>query len=163
MITKAQKAWRKTEKGRAAMRAAQTRYLAKLTQEQKRQLHRRQNDKRRPDQLAARKEYHRWIAEHEPARKMFTHAKARAKQLGVPFDLRRQDIHIPKVCPALGIPLSKGVGKLHDGSPTLDRYLPEAGYVSGNVAVISHKANRIKNNATFLELEAVTAWIRNQK
>ena len=116
---------------------------------------------RSPEQIIARREYHRWLAKHEPVRKMFSHAKSRAKQLNVPFDLRRDDIVIPTFCPALGIPLIRGAGKLHDGSPTLDRHIPEAGYVRGNVTVISHKANRIKNNATVLELEAVAAWIRS--
>ncbi|AXQ68593.1 hypothetical protein HOU00_gp054 [Caulobacter phage CcrPW] len=36
------------------------------------------------------------------------------------------------------------------------------GYVRGNVAIISHKANRMKNNATLPELEALLAWWREQ-
>lgn len=118
---------------------------------------------RTPEQIERRKEWHRQYALERPWRKMFTHAKSRAKQIGVPFDLLPEDIEIPAVCPVLGIPLSRGTGKLHDGSPTLDRFVPEDGYVRGNIKVISHRANRIKNNATLLELEAVARWMRDQK
>jgi hypothetical protein len=33
------------------------------------------------------------------------------------------------------------------------------GYVKGNVAVISHRANAIKNNATAEELQMVARWV----
>lgn len=163
MTTTAQKLWRKTPKGRASMKAAQVRYKAKLTPEQLRDLHRRQNDKRRPDQIAARRQWQRWNEEHRPAKRMFDHAKARAKKLGLQFNLSPGDITIPTLCPVLGIPLFRGTGRLHEGSPTLDRFVPVLGYVQGNVCVISHKANRIKTDATLLELEAVTSWMRNRK
>ena len=149
-----------SEKRKQQRRNASAKWRAKLTPEQKLELNRRSNDRRRPDQMAARRAWHRWYIEHEPAKRMFNHAKSRAKKLKVPFDLQREDVVIPAVCPALGIPLTRGIGKLHDGSPTLDRRVPEAGYIRGNVTVISHKANRIKNNATVLELEAVATWIR---
>lgn len=35
-----------------------------------------------------------------------------------------------------------------DTSPTLDKIRPMKGYVPGNIAVISSRANRIKNNET---------------
>lgn len=56
--------------------------------------------------------------------------------------------------------MSPGAKVLHDGSPTLDRIVPEKGYVKGNVAVISHKANRIKNNGSLEELEAVVSYTK---
>lgn len=37
-------------------------------------------------------------------------------------------------------------------SPSLDRLVPSIGYVRGNVAVVSWKANRAKNNLTAREL-----------
>ena len=43
-------------------------------------------------------------------------------------------------------------GEAHKGnipmSPSLDRQIPKLGYVQGNVAVISHKANSLKNDCT---------------
>ena len=42
-----------------------------------------------------------------------------------------------------------------DNSPTIDRIVPELGYVKGNVVVVSAKANRIKNDATITEILSV--------
>ena len=44
-------------------------------------------------------------------------------------------------------------------SPTLDRLIPELGYVPGNIAVISMKANRIKSDTDNpAEMAAVALW-----
>jgi hypothetical protein len=71
------------------------------------------------------------------------------------------DIVIPEVCPVLGIPMFRSKGKVgvKDHSPTLDKLIPELGYVSGNVYVISSRANRIKTDATRSELQAVLAYV----
>lgn len=37
------------------------------------------------------------------------------------------------------------------------------GYVKGNITVISNKANRIKNNGTAEEHEAIAKWLRDQE
>ena len=87
-------------------------------------------------------------------------AKQRAKKRGVPFNLTIEDIRIPDMCPVLGIPLRRGKEKLHDNSPTLDRMVPERGYVRGNVMVISHLANRIKTNANPDQLIQAGQWAR---
>ena len=93
---------------------------------------------------------------------MLTAAKHRAKRKGVPFSLTTGDIVIPKTCPALGIPLAHRRGGTRggaaDNSPSLDRVVPERGYVPGNVIVISALANRIKNNATLDQLRRVTSF-----
>ncbi len=86
-------------------------------------------------------------------------AKIRAEGKGLPFDITVEDIFIPDICPILGIPLVVGTGKLHDGSPSLDRKHPELGYVKGNVAVLSHKANAIKNNGTAKQHRRIADWM----
>ena len=83
----------------------------------------------------------------------------RATKLALPFDLTVADVIIPDACPILGIPLSKGSGRCQANSPSLDRRNPSLGYVRGNVAVISHRANTIKNDATTEELAAVLNWL----
>jgi hypothetical protein len=80
-------------------------------------------------------------------------AKRRAKDRGIVFSLQLSDIVIPLKCPLLDIKLTRGKGKLHDQSPTLDRKNHKRGYVPKNVWVISAKANRMKNNSTFKEME----------
>lgn len=94
----------------------------------------------------------------DPLSKMLQAARGRAKKLGVPFDLSRQDVSIPTHCPALGIPLQVGKGKITDGSPSLERIRPALGYVRGNVVVVSHLANRIKNSATLEQMISVAGW-----
>jgi hypothetical protein len=44
-------------------------------------------------------------------------------------------------------------------SPTVDRIIPELGYVVSNVAVICWKCNAIKKDATLLELKNLLAWM----
>lgn len=85
-------------------------------------------------------------------------AKSRAKIKGVPFDIELSDIVIPDVCPVFNIPLFWG-SKLTNNTPTIDRVVPEKGYVKGNCVVISMKANRLKNNASKEELEAILKYI----
>lgn len=90
---------------------------------------------------------------------MLHNAKLRAKQLNVPFSLQPCHIRIPETCPVLGIPLFRGVGKSGPNSPSLDRIYPAKGYTATNVAVISQRANQIKNDASCVELRAVLRWL----
>lgn len=94
---------------------------------------------------------------------MIQSAKFRAKRDGVPCTIKPEDIVIPKTCPALGIPLKQGNRRNHANAPTLDRIIPELGYVPGNVRVISHRANLIKNNATLEELNKLVSYLYDNK
>lgn len=97
-----------------------------------------------------------------PEKYLLNRAKERARAEGLPFDLTWEDITIPEFCPALGIRLSKSTtGRPDSCSPSLDKLIPAKGYVRGNVAVISYRANVIKQNATAQELEAVATWVRS--
>ena len=93
---------------------------------------------------------------------LFMKARTRAKEQGVPFDITVDDIVIPEACPVLGMPLEKGNGGWAEGSPTLDKIIPELGYVPGNVAVISWRANRLKCDGTLEEMEVLVEWMRKQ-
>lgn len=75
-------------------------------------------------------------------------AKARAKKNGLPFGLLEGDIRVPVRCPVLGLKLRhnwRGNAPT-DNSPTLDRLIPAAGYVAGNVIVVSMRANRLRSD-----------------
>ena len=89
-------------------------------------------------------------------------AKRRAAEYNLPFDraavvefLKR----LPTHCPALGIKLNPGGGRSYD-SPTLDRIRPELGYVKGNLALLSSRANAIKNDASAAEVQMVADWLK---
>lgn len=91
-------------------------------------------------------------------------AKARAKKKGIPFDITIEDFILPEKCPLLEIPLTVGYGSSQENSYSLDKIIPDLGYVKGNVWVISNKANMIKNNASLEELKLLvknleTHWI----
>lgn len=88
-------------------------------------------------------------------------AKVRAKKRGVPFSLKLDDIHIPEKCPVFGTPLQSNKGKQGPDSPSIDRLIPELGYVPGNVKVISYRANRIKQDASPEELRTMADWIED--
>ena len=93
-------------------------------------------------------------------------AKERAAKAGVPFDLDKDYVTaiIPDACPVFGTPfLFIGGKRLRPDSPTIDRIEPHKGYVRGNVAVISAKANAIKSNATADEIKRVAEWLRSVK
>lgn len=89
---------------------------------------------------------------------LFNGAKIRAKAKGLPFDLELTDVIIPKTCPVLGIPL-KWSDKITNETPSIDRLVPEKGYIKSNCMVISMKANRLKNNASKEELEAILRYV----
>lgn len=88
---------------------------------------------------------------------MLSNARTRAKRAGVPCTITAGDIIVPSHCPILGIPLARRLGRKGgcDQSPSLDRIVPELGYVPGNIVVVSRRANRIKNDATIEELAAI--------
>jgi hypothetical protein len=105
--------------------------------------------------------YKRKLNRQTPLNICLQQARRRAKLKGVPFDITIDDLEIPDVCPVLGIPLQVNTGHAKENSYSLDRIIPERGYVKGNVAVISYKANTIKNNATIEDLEKVLQWLRS--
>lgn len=78
-----------------------------------------------------------------PTHPLFERARKRACSRGIEFTITRADITIPDACPVLGIPLTIG-GRRSPNSPSLDRIDPAAGYVPGNIRVISDRANRLK-------------------
>lgn len=106
--------------------------------------------------------YKRELHRKHPQNVILQNARNRAKKYGIPFDLNKSDITIPLVCPVLGIPIKINNGSVSANSPTLDRFIPDNGYVKNNIAIISHKANTIKNDASIEELEKVLDWMKKK-
>ena len=86
-------------------------------------------------------------------------AKARAKKKNLPINIGVEDIIVPEFCPVLGVRLERGIGKAQWNSPSLDRINPKLGYVKGNIMIISHKANTIKQNASTEEIRLVLDYM----
>lgn len=92
---------------------------------------------------------------------LLRNAKYRAKKQSLPFNLEKSDIVIPKICPVLGTELSVlGVDpyKFPESIPSLDKIIPNLGYVKENIQVISLLANRMKSNATPDQLSNFGKW-----
>jgi hypothetical protein len=94
--------------------------------------------------------------------KMYTSAKHRAKKAGIPFTITLKDIVIPEYCPVLNTPIFTIDGELCPNAPSLDKFIPELGYTPGNITVISHKANTMKNNATLEEIQLLLNWMKGK-
>ena len=88
--------------------------------------------------------------------------KQRAKKKELPFDLELKDILGVTHCPVFGWELkrsSSGVSGGSPNSPSVDRKIPELGYVKGNIQILSMKANTMKQDATPEELIQFAEWI----
>ncbi len=85
---------------------------------------------------------------HELKQTLYKLARKRALAKGLEFNIELKDIHIPKKCPILKVPLICSTRY----SPSIDRIYPDKGYIKGNIAVISTLANSMKANATPKEL-----------
>lgn len=65
------------------------------------------------------------------------------------------------ICPVLGISMEWGHKNGRDNSPSIDRIDPMKGYVEGNVIFTSLRANRIKGNAHWTEVQKVADFYSN--
>ena len=88
-------------------------------------------------------------------------AKKRAKKFNVDFNLTEEYVEsiYPKdgKCPALGIKLKKLDGS---NAPSLDRIVPELGYIKGNVQWVSKIANQVMSNATPEQVMSVAKYYK---
>lgn len=117
----------------------------------------------------------RHYREHQPeklrAMSMCKLARIRAAKLRLPYDLRWQDVLARLVadpccecCRRAFIyhpPRSdRGGAFILDRSPTLDRFVPSAGYIGANVSILCWRCNTLKRDADAAELEVIAAWMR---
>jgi predicted DNA-binding protein YlxM (UPF0122 family) len=78
----------------------------------------------------------------------------------VDFSIEFGDMVWPTHCPIFGVELNYNVRYLEE-SAEMDRIRPDLGYIPGNVAIISRRANRHKGNATADELQKIVNFIRD--
>lgn len=86
-------------------------------------------------------------------------SKAKAIRNKKEWTISRDDYPVPLYCPVLAIPLDYSD---NDHKPTLDRHDNLKGYITGNVYVISMKANRLKNNATIDEIRLLYKYMQKK-
>jgi hypothetical protein len=76
-------------------------------------------------------------------------AKCRAGHKNIPFSITVDDITLPEICPFLKVPFDRNTRKY---GYSLDRIIPQLGYVPGNIQVITQLANAMKWDSTPEEL-----------
>lgn len=100
------------------------------------------------------------MSKEERLKLMVKRAQDRARLKNVKFDISWEDVKHVTVCPILEIPLNWGETTNEGGrnidTPSLDRIVPELGYIKGNVRIISNLANMMKNSANRKQLETFT-------
>jgi hypothetical protein len=101
---------------------------------------------------------------------LLRHARARARRNNLPFDLTREWLETMMVshCPITLQPidwLKEQVvdGKVGPNSPSIDKIIPELGYVQSNCAIISHRGNLIKSNGSIDEHRRVVQYMAAQQ
>lgn len=80
---------------------------------------------------------------------MLRHIKYSAKRRNLDFNLKKEDIILPKYCPILEFELTYGQSFNLPSHPTIDRIDNSKGYIKNNIMVISRLANVMKSNADF--------------
>lgn len=106
-------------------------------------------------------EYYREYKQKNYIKCRLLEIKYRARSKNIPFNLEATDIIIPDTCPILGIKLcTEPVAEMRNNWPSVDRLIPERGYIKGNVWVISQRANTLKSNATSDELFKVARAVQ---
>jgi len=104
---------------------------------------------------------HRRSYIYQTMRAKFRTKKANAKANGKPWTVTFGELEFPTHCPVLGLELDYFADAAQENSPSFDCIIPSLGYVSGNVAIISWRANRIKNNGTADEHRAIAEFIES--
>jgi hypothetical protein len=108
-----------------------------------------------------------WRADN-PKDVMIINARVRAKQRSILCTIAVESLEWPTHCPIFGIELDYNATPTgqrkhapREAFPSLDRRDPTIGYVPGNVFVISYKANRLKQDASIGQLEALLAYMKS--
>lgn len=93
--------------------------------------------------------------------KSFRKKKYDSKREGSKWDftISIEDVEFVTHCPVLGVKLDWFASKRCENSPSYDRIDPKLGYVRGNVAIISMRANRIKNDGSAEDHRKIYQWM----
>ena len=105
----------------------------------------------------------------DPIPQMLSNSKIRAKAKNLAHNITTEDIKKvwPKdnICPVLKKPFEMGFkfGKTKSMAPSLDKIIPNKGYIRGNIVVISDIVNRLKSDASIEDLKKIlNFYIKNE-
>ncbi len=121
--------------------------------------------KRKRDALASKTRIYQKHYDNDVSKaksEFFSRKKQNAKSGKWEFSITREDVIWNDVCPIFGIKIDWFATKRTDNSPSFDRINPKLGYIPGNVAIISWRANRIKNDGTAEEHRQIAEFMMSQ-
>ena len=127
------------------------------------------NDYRASRCLACEKKEFEGRYAKNPFPQMRSNAKIRAKEDGRIFNVSTEYLKsiFPKDsrCPVLGVKFDTSYkkGGVRKYSPTVDKIIPEKGYVEGNLIVVSHIVNRLKSDANYEDMEKILKYYLKNK
>lgn len=109
-----------------------------------------------------------WATKRGHMSRFLAKAKERAKEKNLPINLDIDYLEsiATEYCPVFKTNFVWGFtgnGRDDIRGPSLDRIIPDLGYVKGNVVFISVIANNIKQNVTEKELYAVADWLHDKR
>lgn len=93
--------------------------------------------------------YSSYYKEQTPEYTLLKPARDRAHRENVPFSIKESDIKINKNCPICDVIMFRS--DIPGGtrySPTMDKVIPELGYVPGNIAIICKLCNSTKGSGS---------------
>ena len=88
---------------------------------------------------------------------LFERIRYRCRISGIEFSITPEDIVIPEVCPVFKTKFDQ---KDKYRAASVDRINPKGGYTKDNIRVISYRANWLKSNANFDEIEALYNYMK---
>jgi predicted SprT family Zn-dependent metalloprotease len=91
--------------------------------------------------------------------RLYHQIKRRVRRTGRDFSILPEDIVIPQFCPILGVELDITDP---ERAPSIDRIDNSKGYIPGNIAVISHRANRMKSDNTLETLQRLLMYVSHE-
>lgn len=97
----------------------------------------------------------------DPIGALLRGAKKRANMKKIEFNITKEDLGTPpEFCPVFGFKLKYDhIGRRINESASIDRSDNSKGYIPGNVRLISHRANELKNNGTYEEFLQLTKYM----
>lgn len=108
-------------------------------------------------------EYRTRFNEAHPLISLLGNCRRRARDGKFPCTITLEyleSLPIPTTCPVLGITIDNTI---REQTISLDKIIPELGYVPGNVVFVSIRANRLKSDASLEELKKLVSFYTNQK
>ncbi len=83
--------------------------------------------------------------------------------MGVPFDetaIRSALASSTDKCPCCGTKMGSTPKRGKNRWASVDRVIPSAGYVNGNIAIICYRCNVLKSDGLLTEFECIVTYIR---